>query len=106
MDTRPLLGAWTSYDERTIGILAMEIGERRGVLTVQVKNWDVTLGAAFGSRADPTVACGFTAHFRMTDRTVLLAAYLNRRLLVVDAYTRFTNSEQSNMFHRDHLYLR
>ncbi|TCO46632.1 hypothetical protein [Actinocrispum wychmicini] len=105
MDTSPLLGAWTSYDEQTTGILAVEIGERRGVLTVQVKDWDVTLGAAFGSRADPTEACGFTAHYRLADRSVLLAAYLNKRLLVVDAYTTFTDG-RSNCFQRDHLYLR
>lgn len=105
MDTAPLLGSWISYDEQTTGILAMEIGERRGVLTVQVKDWDVTLGTPYGSRADPDQACGFTAHYRLADRTVLLAAYLNLRLLVVDAYTTFTDG-RSNCFQRDHLYQR
>jgi hypothetical protein len=104
MDAKPLLGSWVSYDEETTGIRAIQIGDRRGVVTVEVE-WGVTIGAAFGSRTEPDEACGFTAHYRLADRTVLLAAYLNKRLLVVDAYTRFTDG-RSNSFQRDHLYQR
>jgi hypothetical protein len=105
IDLRPLLGDWINYDERTTGILTVTISDRRGVLMVQVMDWDVTLGAAFGSRDEPDEACGFAAHYRRDDGTVLIAAYLNKRLLVVDAYRELTGG-RSNHFQRDHLYLR
>jgi len=39
-------------------------------------------------------------------KAMLLAAYLNKRLLVVDAYSTFTDgSGRANYFQRDHLYL-
>jgi hypothetical protein len=114
IDLRPLLGDWVNYDEQSIGIAAMRIAQRRGVLTVQVdsarkhdpRDWGVTLGTAFGSPAVPGQACGFAAHYRLDGASVLLAAYLNKRLLVVDAYSAYTNgSGRANYFQRDHLYL-
>jgi hypothetical protein len=114
IDLRPLLGDWVNYDEQTTGIAVVRIADRRGVLTVQVdsarqfdqRDWGVTVGAAFGSRAMPGEACGFAAHYRLQGSTVLLAAYLNKRLLVVDAYSAYTNgSGRANYFQRDHLYL-
>jgi hypothetical protein len=114
IDLRPLLGDWVNYDEQTTGILGVRIAQRRGVLTVQVdsarevdpRDWGVTVGSAFGSRVMPGEACGFAAHYRLEGVTVLLAAYLNKRLLVVDAYSTYTNgSSRANYFQRDHLYL-
>jgi hypothetical protein len=114
IDPRPLLGDWVNYDEQTTGILGVQVAQRRGVLTIQVdsareldrRDWGVTVGAAFGSRAMPGEACGFAAHYRLDGATVLLAAYLDRRLLVVDAYSTYTNgSGRANYIQRDHLYL-
>ncbi|MEV4315445.1 hypothetical protein [Actinocrispum sp. NPDC049592] len=113
-DLRPVLGDWVNYDEQTTGILGVRVAQRRGVLTVQISSaragdpddWGITVGAAFGLRARPSEAAGFSAHYRLASSTVLLAAYLNKRLLVVDAYSVYTNGDgRANFFQRDHFYL-
>jgi len=113
-DLRPVLGDWVNYDEGTTGILGVRVAQRRGVLTVRIqsarprdpRDWGITVGAAFGLRDLPGAAAGFSAHYRLPSSTVLIAAYLNKRLLVVDAYSAYTNGHgRANFFQRDHLYL-
>lgn len=110
---RPLLGVWVNYDQTSSGISRIEIGDWEGAPMVRVfganrpapVDWGEAVGAAFsdGTGSD---AVAFTASYDLPYVSVLLAAYLNKRLLVVDAYTVFTDSSgRASYFQRDHLYL-
>jgi hypothetical protein len=116
MDIGPLLGAWVNYDQDTTGILRVESTRRGDDLVLRPYgasgtpgadgvDWGEVVGAAFAIGVGDHEAVGFMAEFRHDFATVALAAYLNKRLLVVDAYTRFTDgSGRANYFQRDHLY--
>jgi hypothetical protein len=111
IDLRPLLGAWRSYDNDTTGILRVDIASRDGKLIVAPHSfgisvdWGEIAAAAFAIDVTGHEAVGFLAECQRGPVTVLLAAYLNKRLLVVDTYTRFTDTVSgANHFQRDHLY--
>jgi hypothetical protein len=113
LDLRPLLGVWVNYDQASPGISRIEIGDWESAPMVRVfganqpapVDWGEAVGAAF-SDGTGTEAVAFTASYELPFVTVLLAAYLNKRLLVVDAYTVFTDaSGRASYFQRDHLYL-
>jgi hypothetical protein len=110
IDLRPLLGAWRSYDNDTTGILRVDITSRDGGLVLAPHSgtpvdWGDIAAAAFAIDVTGHEAVGFLAECRRGPATVLLAAYLNKRLLVVDTYTRFTDTVSgANHFQRDHLY--
>ena len=63
-------------------------------------------GAASAVGAKRAPAVGFTARYDFGFLDTLLAAYLNRRLLVVDSYNVFRDgSGRSSYFSRDHFHL-
>lgn len=71
-----------------------------------VQDWGEAAGEAFAGGVEGGAAAGFTAWFRFGFLDVMLAAYLNRRLLVVDSYNVFRDgSGRSGYFARDHFYL-
>jgi hypothetical protein len=113
VDLRPLLGVWVNYDQTSAGVSRIEIGDWEGAPMVRVfgadrpapVDWGEAVGAAF-SDGTSTAAVACTASYDLPYVSVLLAAYLNKRLLVVDAYTVFTDSSgRASYFQRDHLYL-
>jgi hypothetical protein len=115
IDLRPLLGVWVNYDETSTGIHRIEISAWEGIIpTVRAfgagrtapHDWGEVAGAAFADGVGTTEAVAFTANYDLGFATVLLAGYLNKRLLVADAYTTFTDSSgRAGYFQRDHLYL-
>jgi hypothetical protein len=114
IDPRPLLGTWVNYDRYSTGIRGIEIDEREGTVVLRTSgagepeeiDWGETVGAAFSDGVESHEAVGFAAHYNFAFLTVQLAAYLNKRLLVVDAYSVFTDSSgRANYFQRDHLYI-
>lgn len=114
VDLAPLLGGWLNYDATATGIARVDIGDRNGALTVRAfgangpepVDWGEAFGAAYSGGVGDTEAIGFTADHNTGFARVLLAAYLNKRLLVIDAYTIFTDeSGRANYFQRDHFYL-
>jgi hypothetical protein len=110
IDPGPLLGDWVNYDRNTTGIGTLAIRRRSGGIGVSVLDagplWPPevgeTTGSAFAGSAGEMAATGFTARFGPAGLDVLLAAYLNLRLLVVDAYA--VRPGAANHFHRDHFY--
>jgi hypothetical protein len=114
VDLRPLVGCWVNYDRHSTGIGRLELRDRAGALIVRgsgacdpgLLDWGESVGAAYGAGPAEHEAVGFTAVYGFRFLTVLLAGYLNQRLLVVDAYSRFTDaSGRAATFQRDHLYL-
>jgi len=110
IDTRPVRGTWVNYDEQSEGITQVAVRGWDDTLLVRLASsgttWPEVPAAAFGAGVDQHEAVGFAARYELDFATILIAAYLNKRLLVVDAYTAFTDaSGRSDYFQRDHLYL-
>jgi hypothetical protein len=113
IDLRPLLGRWVNYNEHSTGITCVEIGNWEGVPTVRVLgagrpapiDWGEAAGAMFADGVGGQESVAFTVSYDFGWSRAMLAAYLNKRLLVVDAYTIFTDgSGRANYFQRDHFY--
>jgi hypothetical protein len=114
INLRPLLGNWINYDEGSSGIHHLEVDDWEGTPVVRAFgagrpdpiDWGEVAGAAFTDGVGTREAVAFTASYHLPFASVLLAAYLNKRLLVVDAYSTFTDgSGRASYFQRDHLYL-
>jgi hypothetical protein len=125
VDPSPLLGTWVSFDAATRGLVRVVVARRGGRLTVRAfgasspapQDWGEAVGDAFAGGVDRVdgvdgvdgvggaAAVAFTARYRFGFVDVLVAAYLNRRLLVVDCYSVFGDgSGRSSYFSRDHFY--
>jgi hypothetical protein len=114
IDLRPIVGSWVNYDEGTTGIRRVVIDDWEGTPVVRVTgaaqpepiDWGEVPGAAFAAEVGGRRAVAFNATYHLPFADVLLAGYLNKRLLVVDAYSTFTDaSGRAPYFQRDHLYL-
>lgn len=114
VDHAPLLGRWVNFDPATTGIVHLEIALRDGRLAVRVwgagsptpHDWGEAVGEAFTDGVDLQAAVAFRATCELGFARVMLACYLNQRLLVVDAYSSFTDgSGRSAYFQRDHFYV-
>ena len=122
VDPSPLVGIWVSFDAATRGLVRVVVALRGGRLAVRAfgasspapQDWGEAEGDAFAGGVDGVGgadrvggvgAVAFTARYRFGFVDVLLAAYLNRRLLVVDCYSVFADgSGRSSYFSRDHFY--
>lgn len=113
VDLSPLTGAWVNFDAGATGILRLEIADRGGRLAVQTFgaclpapcDWGEVAGEPFTDGVAEHAAVGFRAVYELGFARVMLASYLNKRLLVVDAYTVFLDgSGRSSYFLRDHFY--
>lgn len=122
VDPSPLVGTWVSFDAATRGLVRVVVARRGGRLAVRAfgasspapQDWGEVEGDAFAGGVDcvggvggveGAAAVGFTARYRFGFVDTLLAAYLNRRLLVVDCYSVFGDgSGRSSYFSRDHFY--
>jgi hypothetical protein len=102
-----------SFDAATRGLVRVVVALRGGRLTVRAfgasspapQDWGEAAGDAFAGGVDGAAAVAFTARYRFGFVDALLAAYLNRRLLVVDCYSVFGDgSGRSSYFSRDHFY--
>ena len=69
-------------------------------------DWGAVPAKAFAESVSASEAVGFRAFYGFGFLETMLAAYLNNRLLVVDAYNQFKDgSGRSQYFLRDHFYL-
>jgi len=96
IDVEPLLGAWLNYDVHSAGPRRLWISRRAARLVISTPHLSDVDCSAFAAGVSETRAVGFLAYAD----GMLLAAYLNKRLLVVDSYTR----GPANTFRRDHFY--
>ena len=109
MDLSPLVGTWVNFDRTSRGIARLELADRDGELAVRVfgiEDWGEVTAFPFTDGVGLQAAVAFNAFYDFGGTVVTLACYLNKRLLVVDAYTRFQDgSGRSAYFARDHFYI-
>jgi hypothetical protein len=109
----PLTGTWVNFNKATGGVVRLVLTEKEGTFTVQAFgacepspcDWGDTRGEIFAAGIAHHEAVGFKAHYDFGFMETFLAAYLNKRLLVLDRYNVFKDgSGRSRYFLRDHLY--
>ena len=113
VDPSPLLGVWHSTNRATRGIVRLFLSDSGCNFTVRAfgacepspVEWGAVVGAAFADGVGLRAGVGFKALYEFGFMQTILAAYLNKRILVVDAYNTFKDgSGRHNYFSRDHFY--
>jgi hypothetical protein len=114
VDLAQLTGTWVNFDAASTGLHHLEIEDRDGQLILRTWGsglpephaWGEVVGEPFTDGPGLDAAVAFRALYETGFARILLAAYLNKRLLVVDAYTVFQDgSGRSPYFQRDHFYI-
>jgi len=107
IDPAPLLGDWINYEVGSRNIASLTISSRDEDLIVNITGWGEVTASPFALTTAGGEAAAFRAAYDSGFAKIAILAYLNKRLLVVDAYTTFhDDSRRSSYFVRDHFYLR
>jgi len=112
IDPSPLLGEWLNYDVASRNISQLTLAQRGDDIALRITgvpdiDWGETIAYPFALTVDGGEAVAFKAAYDFGFVTIAVLAYLNKRLLVVDAYSTFNDdSGRSSYFARDHFYLR
>jgi hypothetical protein len=112
IDSSPLLGEWLNYDLTTRNIARLSIDQRGDEVILRITgvpniDWGETIASPFALTVGGGEAVAFKAAYDFGFLRIAILAYLNKRLLVVDAYSTFhDDSGRSNYFVRDHFYLK
>jgi hypothetical protein len=113
IDSSPLVGAWINTDKATGGIVKLVLSKEGSSFFVQVfgasssapRDWGKIEGAIYSLGVGSQAGAAFKARYDFQFMETFLAAYLNKRILVVDSYNTFKDgSRRSNYFHRDHFH--
>jgi hypothetical protein len=114
IDPSLLLGRWVNFDKPSRGVRELVLAQSKEGLTVRIFgvspgapiDWGESPAAPFTDGVDLQAAVGFSAHYDFGYLRTLVAAYLNKRLLVVDTYNTFhDDTGRSSYFSRDHFYI-
>jgi hypothetical protein len=112
IDPSPLLGEWTNYDDASRNIARLTLVQRGDDVVLRIIgvpdiDWGETIVYPFALTVAGGDAVAFKAGYDFGFLCIAILAYLNKRLLVVDAYGTFhDDSGRSSYFVRDHFYLR
>jgi hypothetical protein len=112
IDPSPLLGEWLNYDVASRNIARLTLAQRGDDVILRITgvpdfDWGETTAVPFALTVDGGEAVAFKAAYDFGFVNIAVLAYLNKRLLVVDAYSKFhDDSGRSSYFVRDHFYLR
>jgi hypothetical protein len=112
IDPVPLLGDWINYDASSRNIAGLTIARRGEIVMLRITgapdiDWGEIALEPFSLTTAGGEAAAFRAAYEFDFARIAILAYLNKRLLVVDAYTIFRDdSGRSNYFARDHFWLR
>jgi len=112
IDPSPLLGDWVNYDVASRNIASLTITRRGEDIVLRITgipdiDWGETTLSPFALTVAGGEAAAFRAAYDFDFARIAILAYLNKRLLVVDAYSTFhDDSARSSYFARDHFYLR
>jgi hypothetical protein len=108
----PLLGDWINYDTSSRNIAGLKIAGRGEEVILRITgapdiDWGEIALEPFSLTTAGGEAAAFRAVYDFDFAHIVILAYLNKRLLVVDAYTIFRDdSGRSNYFARDHFWAR
>ena len=112
IDPSPLLGEWLNYDVGSRNIASLTVTQRGDDVILRITgvpdfDWGEMTVSPFALTVAGGEAVAFKAAYDFDFLRVAVLAYLNKRLLVVDAYCTFHDgSGRSSYFARDHFYLR
>lgn len=112
IDPATLLGEWINYDMSSRNIAGVTISRRGEAVILRITgapdiDWGETALHPFALTTAGGEAAAFRAGYDFDFARIAILAYLNKRLLVVDAYTTFQDdSGRSNHFARDHFWSR
>ena len=113
VDPAPLVGTWVSTNPATRGTIRLVLRHEGGQFGVRAFgacapspcDWGEVSGELFAAGVTSREAVGFKAFYDFGFMETFLAAYLNKRILVVDAYNTFKDgSGRARYFLRDHFY--
>jgi hypothetical protein len=113
IDTAPLVGTWHSTNKATRGVGKLILSAHDGVLAVRAFgawesspiDWGEVRSQPFAGGVGLAEGVGFRAFYEFGFMRTLMAAYLNKRILVVDTYNVFQDdSGRFDYFLRDHFY--
>ena len=113
VDPSALVGTWVSTNRATRGIVKLILAHKEGRFTVQAfgalpdaaNDWGAVEALAFAGGVELRDGVSFKAFYDFGFMETALAAYLNKRILVVDSYNTFKDdSGRCNYFFRDHFY--
>jgi hypothetical protein len=113
VDPSPLIGTWVSTNPDTRGTIKLVLRDEGGLLAVRAFgacepspcDWGEVSGELFTAGVGSREAVGFKSFYDFGFMETFLAAYLNKRILVVDAYNTFKDgSGRTRYFLRDHFY--
>jgi len=108
-----LVGSWVNTDKSTGGIVRLILTDVDGTLMIrtfgasdpQPRDWGEVKTSIYSIGVDSNKAVGFKAHYDFQFMDTVLAAYLNKRILVVDSYNTFKDeSGRPRYFRRDHFH--
>jgi hypothetical protein len=108
-----LVGDWVNTDKATRGIVRLVLTDVNGTLKVRAFgacnlepcDWGEVKTSIHSIGVDSQRAVGFKAYYDFQFMETMLAAYLNKRILVVDSYNTFKDqSGRPRYFWRDHFH--
>lgn len=112
IDPATLLGQWINYDTSSRNIVGLTIARRGDAVILRITgapdvDWGETIIEPFSLTTAGGDGAAFRANYDFDFARIAILAYLNKSLLVVDAYTTFGDgSGRSNYFARDHFWMR
>ena len=108
-----LVGHWVNTNKATRGIVRLFLSYGDGKFMAQAFgaclptscDWGVVPGELYSDGVESDSAVGFRAFYDFEFMETMLAAYLNKRILVVDSYNTFKDgSGRPRYFSRDHFH--
>ena len=97
LNLKPLMGRWRNCDKDTGGLVRVDLGSRRGILTVHPFgachptpcDWGTVKGLAYSESVSDVNAVAFTAFFDPGFKETIVTGHLCGGCLVVETYSHF-----------------
>lgn len=115
VDLAPLLGRWVGFSEGLTGVTALELADQSGEASVRVfgsgaaesPDWGAVPAKVFTDDVGRQEAFAFRASYDHGYEDVEVFGYLNRRVLIAELATRFSDdSGRAEYFTRNFYYCR
>jgi hypothetical protein len=110
LDVSALLGTWHATDPDAGGVVRLAMSTSDGEFLVHAfgagepepQDWGESTATPYGAGVTASTAMAFSAVYSFDFVTVLLAAYAKQGILVLDAFSTFTDaSGRANYFSRE-----